>query len=534
MRARTILGLIAIAAVAVVAVLFWPANLGGRTTYVGTHGTSMEPRFHAGDLALVRPASSYKVGDIIAYHSNTLHATVMHRIIADSPVISTKGDHNNFVDIDHPTQAEIIGKLAVRIPKGAAIRALIAKPVVLFPFLTIAIVGAGSGFFVKRSRRRKGERVPARMPRAHRPQHNPQPVPRDRVRIVIPIAACLAALGCLVATAAAWQTPEATAKQGSKQRYDQNLALTYSGVAPQGAAYPDGVIHMGDTVYEKVATRVNVNLASDLSYHGATRVDGTYDIVANVTGGSGMHGTILLASRQPLTSAHAHVSAPLDIKPIRDLLTRFANETGLSSNQAAVDVVASIHLDAVLDHHKVTVDNSAKLSFSYTPIVFGPAAAPGAAPTDHAQPIVATKSGLLGGGSGRSHSGTISLGVVKAPVDVARVASIFLMALVLGAAAIAARMHRRHLRGGELEAIEGRYKRYLVSTPEIPTVPGRAVVEVDSMNVLVRMAEAQSEVILHASGPGFEQFAVVTDSAVYRYGTAGPRRQPRPARIAAA
>ena len=30
---------------------FWPQTLGGGTTYVTTHGTSMEPRFHTGDLA---------------------------------------------------------------------------------------------------------------------------------------------------------------------------------------------------------------------------------------------------------------------------------------------------------------------------------------------------------------------------------------------------------------------------------------------------------------------------------------------------
>ena len=41
---------------------FWPLALGGGTTYVSTHGTSMEPRFHTGDLAILRSADRYEVG----------------------------------------------------------------------------------------------------------------------------------------------------------------------------------------------------------------------------------------------------------------------------------------------------------------------------------------------------------------------------------------------------------------------------------------------------------------------------------------
>ena len=36
--------------------LFWPTTLGGAMTYVATHGSSMEPEFYAGDLALLSGA----------------------------------------------------------------------------------------------------------------------------------------------------------------------------------------------------------------------------------------------------------------------------------------------------------------------------------------------------------------------------------------------------------------------------------------------------------------------------------------------
>ncbi len=47
-----------------------------------TSGVSMEPRFHTGDLAIVRPVSNYRVGEIVAYWSTVLHTVVLHRIIA--------------------------------------------------------------------------------------------------------------------------------------------------------------------------------------------------------------------------------------------------------------------------------------------------------------------------------------------------------------------------------------------------------------------------------------------------------------------
>jgi hypothetical protein len=38
----------------------------GAVGSVATHGISMEPRFHTGDLAIVRAADDYKVGDVTA------------------------------------------------------------------------------------------------------------------------------------------------------------------------------------------------------------------------------------------------------------------------------------------------------------------------------------------------------------------------------------------------------------------------------------------------------------------------------------
>lgn len=85
MRRRRILsraaGVCVLAAI-LVGGLITAATATGQIAYVATHGVSMEPQFHRGDLAVVRPAASYEVGDVVAYRSELLDTVVLHRIVA--------------------------------------------------------------------------------------------------------------------------------------------------------------------------------------------------------------------------------------------------------------------------------------------------------------------------------------------------------------------------------------------------------------------------------------------------------------------
>ena len=99
-----------------------PTQIGGSTSYVITHGISMEPRFHTGDLVLVRPESNYKVGQVAAYHSTLLHTVVLHRIIRiEHGHYFFKGDNNSFIDPTHPTRALLIGSMWLHIAGGGVI-----------------------------------------------------------------------------------------------------------------------------------------------------------------------------------------------------------------------------------------------------------------------------------------------------------------------------------------------------------------------------------------------------------------------------
>jgi signal peptidase I len=108
------------AAIAVAGLLwgfFAPPALGGSTTVLMVRGTSMLPRFHTGDLVLVRKGDAYRVGMLAAYDALPFHAVFFHQIVgrAGNRYVF-KGLNNRVADPYHPPASEIIGAYWFSIP----------------------------------------------------------------------------------------------------------------------------------------------------------------------------------------------------------------------------------------------------------------------------------------------------------------------------------------------------------------------------------------------------------------------------------
>ncbi len=134
-----------------------PTQIGGSTRYVVTHGISMKPLLHTGDLVLVRPADDYKVGQVVAYHSTLLHTVVLHRIIRiEGSHYVFKGDNNDFIDPTRPTRSLLIGRMWLLIPNGGVLMTWLHTPWVAALLLggVAALVLFGGG----RKRRRRRDR----------------------------------------------------------------------------------------------------------------------------------------------------------------------------------------------------------------------------------------------------------------------------------------------------------------------------------------------------------------------------------------
>ena len=138
---------------------FAPTALGGKDSYVVTDGISMKPRFHSGDLALVRSQSNYNVGEIVAYHNHMFHTVVLHRIVGrDGARYVFKGDNNNFLDFQHPARSQLMGALRLHLPGMGTKLESLRSPALVGLLLAIAILLFGGAAFTRRHRRRMRER----------------------------------------------------------------------------------------------------------------------------------------------------------------------------------------------------------------------------------------------------------------------------------------------------------------------------------------------------------------------------------------
>ena len=177
MRYQTVRSRLTSATLLLLAVVAWvylaPTQIGGSTSYVVTHGISMEPGFHTGDLAVLRAADDYRVGEIVAYHSTAWHMVVMHRIIArDGNRYVFKGDNNTFIDPEPATRAQLIGRLWVHVPGGGVVMDWLHSP----PVAAVLMGGAAMLFLLGGGRRRgrRGRRRQAVASLEHRYASEPR------------------------------------------------------------------------------------------------------------------------------------------------------------------------------------------------------------------------------------------------------------------------------------------------------------------------------------------------------------------------
>ena len=82
---------------------------------------SMVPTLAVDDMVYVYPVlfESLNKGDVIAYVIDDKGTTITHRIIsidADNKTVQTKGDNNEYPDIEPVEEENIIGKMVFKIP----------------------------------------------------------------------------------------------------------------------------------------------------------------------------------------------------------------------------------------------------------------------------------------------------------------------------------------------------------------------------------------------------------------------------------
>lgn len=495
-----------------------PAAIGGSTTYVVTNGVSMQPRFHTGDLAIVRPASQYRVGDIVAYHSTLLHVVTLHRIVAIHDGRYTfKGDNNDFRDPTHPTRALLIGKLWLHVPGGGVVLHWLHKPVIgalLAGLLGLVLVG-GAGERQRR-RGRRGER-PGRA--GHQgepsvtPSNSPTSVPVDLRAVLAGCGVAAAVFAALVVVVLSAPVKRATTR---KVPYSQQLQFSYGAAVRPSPVYPSGVVTTGEPVFLNLTHRVHVHAAYRFRTDASTSLHGTESLSLLLTGSTGWSRTLPLTSPQRFSGPRATASAWLDLRSLQSLLNRVQRLTGgVPGGNFGVTVVADVHVQGDVARIPMHAKISPSLNLQLTPQELQPSGSSAAQPGGPGPSAHVTRA--KGSVSlPATAPNTLGVGPISLSVSTLRLLALIGLALSLAGAGIAALLLRRRNQFDEAARIEAQYGHLLVSIAPGDDL-GWPPVDVTSIGALVRLAESSGQLILHSHDDDADVYLVNDQGTVYRY-----------------
>jgi len=499
-----------------------PVQLGGSTSYVVTHGISMEPRFHTGDLAILRTQPSYHVGEVVAYHNYMLHRTVLHRIIArDGSRYVFKGDNNNFVDPEHPAASQLIGALWVHIPRVGGVLQSVRSPALIGLLLAVGVMLLTGVALTRHGRRRRAQRRAGES--AWRPTG-------QRLRSLEGPVGGVLALGllalipfCVLALLAFTHAPTESVPVTSP--YTQSGTLSYSADAAPGPVYPDGRAVTGEPLFTRLIREIEYRYAYSFKASAAHSLRGKAQLYATVAAPTGWRTTLALASPTYFRGDHTVIAGVLDLASLSETLRRVDSMTRVKNNRYTVTIAPRVSAKGSLDGQQLHAAFSPSTQFPMTEYEIEPpgeaasAAAAGSSSakpgSSAANPFASSASASVTGN--REQTRALSLGPFRPSVTAARAIALGGIAIVLCAMSAAVAVVRRRAPRDTSATIRARYNHLIVPVERVWPLPGVPVIDLGDIDALARIAEHYERSILHETHAGGEAFWVADESGQFRY-----------------
>ena len=520
MRLSRTRSLLVSASVLALAVLGWfylaPTQIGGSTRYVVTHGISMEPLLHAGDLALVRPESSYRVGQVVAYHSTLLHTIVLHRIIRiDGSHYVFKGDNNDFIDPTHPTRALLIGSMWLYIPNGGVVLSWLHDPwVAAVLFAAVAIFLLFGGKQKRRRRRDRGRRGNASrtgsgLPVSHPSSKRGRVSSRDLLTISVVGIVVFAVLSVV-----AFVRPSSNTMT-TNHPYSQTVRFGYHARVRPGPVYPNGIVATGDPVYVQLVHRVALTAAYRLTTTAPSRLHGTIRIRGTLTNTSGWSRSFWLGPPTRFVGNHGRAGAVVNLTRLESLSNRISAQIG-SGGSYTLAVVPHVKVAGQIAGQPIATTYSPALSLSLgTPQFLSGSSAitqqPSSSPPGSAQQ-----------GLNQSRTATITSSSTAAatlagiPVSTVRWISLAGLAVFIVLALVAG---SRELESDPdpAERINSRYKHLIVPVAPVIPSPDHPPIDVSSIDALAQLAEKSERLILHDRQEDVDNYLIDDQGTLFRF-----------------
>ena len=476
-------------------IAFAPAKTGGQASYVVVNGISMEPNYHTGDLVIVRKAQTYQIGDVVTYRDAEMGAYVIHRIIGmEQGQFVIKGDNNSWIDAYQPTHDEIVGKQWIYAPKVGMAMQWLRKPINLS--LTIFLLGGVfmSSMITKPSKGKKGKNSPA-------------------VNLGGMLESTLYVLGFLFLgflgfSIFAFTRP--STRTADTIPYQQDGSYSYTATGTPGV-YDTEMVRSGEPVFPRLACFLNIGLTYNILGNQLQNVSGSHQMFARVMDQpSGWQRTIPLLPQTAFSGNSYFSMATLDLCQLETLVNLVEKETGFHTNTYTVEIVTNIAFTANASGQTITDTFDPTLTFKYDKVHLYLANT-----NNEIDPMHITKKGTAGSSNVQANS--LSFLGLESTVGFIRVFALLGLAISVSGLVIMGLFIFNTAQQSEDALIRLRYSSMLVDVYEKSLEPTSTVIDVTSIDDLVKLAERQGTMILHMVINFLHYYLVQNNGTTYRY-----------------
>jgi signal peptidase I len=573
-------------------IFFAPTKLGGSTTYSITDGISMNPLLYKGDFAVIRPQSSYHVGEVVLYESQVLHKPVLHRIILiQNGNYFFKGDNNDFVDPGYATRSELIGKLWFHIPHAGEVLGWFGVPAhasVLAGIAAMAVVLTGAKTSKGRRGRRRGRSPPRlgqlshAMTRASTPSQGNEgngpprtgerrsgngsgsdktrPEQERRSGIVMTpeqvatrrapayfegpkstlIALCVLGLLAVLFLGLGYGRP--LLRTGPlTEAYRQTGTFSYSAaVNAPTAVYPNGAVKTGDPIYPSLVSSLGLNFkyqfVSTLPHH----VTGTIQLRTLVLSSTNTWQSLSTGTAvAPFTGDTASVSTTLALSGLYALINTVSTQSGVAGANYAVDVQPVVRITGTVGGNPIKATFVPVLPFQVAPtsLTLNVPVAPAPPGATYVAPTAAS---ALAAGLNPTQSGSVphiypnmvSVAKYEIRVSLLRTSGLIFAGLAVLVAVLHDVLRRRKTVRSDEELIAKQVGSLIVPVDRLSDTDGSARLVVLDFAHLAGLAHYLERPILYEMKDGQRRYEVDDETRRYVYQPASEMSIPSDANAA--
>ena len=493
-QSSNIFGILSLALLAGIWVAFAPIQLGGQAAYVIVSGNSMEPNFHFGDLAIVRPAETYQIGDIVTYQNPELGKPVIHRIIElDQDRFILKGDNNSWIDSYQPTQPEIIGKLWIFVPSMGKAIDWMRTPI------NMALITAMIGGVLMSSM------LTSQPQNAKNKKQSSANLGWAETLLVVLVVMLLVFLFLAIL---AFTRP--TSRAAGNITYQQVGMFYYSAAGTTGV-YDSDTVHSGEPIFPKLTCLLNLGFGYTLTDDLLQNMAGTQQLSAKITDDqSGWQRTIPLKADTSFSGSSFSNTATLDLCQIEALVAAVEQETGFHPNTYTLSVIPYVAVTWKIGEQDFHDMFEPHLVFKFDKLHFYLAR-----DNEQTDPLYFSQKGVVNGVT--EEDNTLSLLGAEFKVIDVRIVSVFGLFLVLIAALLIGLYIYAALQHNQPAFINLRYGSLLIDIYDGGLETFSPVIETKTIDNLAKIAERQNVMILHMVRDSFHFYFVQSSGTTYRY-----------------